>query len=73
MPPKADVPRTLVNEKAMRLWLKKAGGDPGGQGSEGQANQPANSTTERRKKLRLDVHGDAQSKQNDTNEEPTAK
>ncbi|KAJ1419373.1 hypothetical protein SESBI_15122 [Sesbania bispinosa] len=26
MPPKADVPRTLVNEKAMRRWLKKAGG-----------------------------------------------
>ncbi|KAJ1390493.1 hypothetical protein SESBI_37394 [Sesbania bispinosa] len=34
MPPKADVPRTLVNEKATRRWLKKAGGDPGGQGSE---------------------------------------
>ncbi|KAJ1427895.1 hypothetical protein SESBI_09280 [Sesbania bispinosa] len=73
MPPKADVPRTLVNEKAMRRWLKKVGGDPGGQGSENLANQSANSTTERRKKQKLDVLGDAQSKQNATNEEQPAK
>ncbi|KAJ1409045.1 hypothetical protein SESBI_23069 [Sesbania bispinosa] len=73
MPPKADVPRTPVNEKAMRRWLKKAGGDPGGQGSENLANQPANSTTERRKKQKLDVLGDAQSKQNATNKEQLAK
>ncbi|KAJ1425143.1 hypothetical protein SESBI_11258 [Sesbania bispinosa] len=73
MPPKADVPRTLVNEKAMRRWLKKAGGDPGGQGSENLANQHANSTTERRKKEKLDVLGDAQSKQNATNEEQPVK
>ncbi|KAJ1415547.1 heme oxygenase-like [Sesbania bispinosa] len=32
MPPKANVPRTLVNEKAMRRWLKEAGGEPDGQG-----------------------------------------
>ncbi|KAJ1443669.1 hypothetical protein SESBI_00263 [Sesbania bispinosa] len=73
MPPKADVPRTLVNKKAMRRWLKKVGGDPGGQGSENLVNQPANSTTERRKKQKLDVLGDAQSKQNATNEEQPAK
>ncbi|KAJ1426767.1 hypothetical protein SESBI_10017 [Sesbania bispinosa] len=59
IPPKADVPQTLVNEKAMRRWLKKAGGDPGAQASE---NQPTASTNERRKKQKLDVQGDAQSK-----------
>ncbi|KAJ1392663.1 hypothetical protein SESBI_35620 [Sesbania bispinosa] len=54
MPLKADVPRVLVNEKCMRRWLKKAGGDPGAQSSE---NQPTVSTNERRKKQKLDVHG----------------
>ncbi|KAJ1403216.1 hypothetical protein SESBI_27491 [Sesbania bispinosa] len=54
MPPKADVPRVLVNEKSMRHWLKKAGGDPGAQSSE---KQPAVSTNERRKKQKLDVQG----------------
>ncbi|KAJ1405791.1 hypothetical protein SESBI_25554 [Sesbania bispinosa] len=48
MPPKEDVPRVLVNEKSIRRWLKKAGGDPGAQGSE---NQPPASTNERRKKF----------------------
>ncbi|KAJ1438228.1 hypothetical protein SESBI_03125 [Sesbania bispinosa] len=71
MPPKADVPRVLVNEKSMRRWLKKAEGDPGAQGSE---NQPAASTNERRKKQKLDVQGDAQSKKKEANEEqPIAK
>ncbi|KAJ1404468.1 hypothetical protein SESBI_26568 [Sesbania bispinosa] len=59
MPPKVDVPQNLVDEKAMRRWLKKAGGDPGVQGSEGK---PTSSTTKRRKKQNLDAHGDAQSK-----------
>ncbi|KAJ1440115.1 putative Zn-dependent peptidase [Sesbania bispinosa] len=68
MPPKADVPRVLVNEKAMRRWLKKAGGDPGAQGSE---NQPAASNNERRKKLKLDTQGDAQSVKKVANEEQT--
>ncbi|KAJ1399215.1 hypothetical protein SESBI_30492 [Sesbania bispinosa] len=65
MPPKVDVPRTLVNEKAMRRWLKKAGGDPGAQASE---SKPASSTNERRKKQKLDVQGDAQSKMKSTEE-----
>ncbi|KAJ1385325.1 hypothetical protein SESBI_41747 [Sesbania bispinosa] len=47
MPPKAEVPWVLVDEKAMRRWLKKVRGDPGFQPSE---NQLAVSTTERRKK-----------------------
>ncbi|KAJ1395224.1 hypothetical protein SESBI_33595 [Sesbania bispinosa] len=40
MPPKATVPRTLVNEKAMRRWLKEAGGEPDGE------NQSKPTTTE---------------------------
>ncbi|KAJ1441950.1 hypothetical protein SESBI_01160 [Sesbania bispinosa] len=44
MPPKATVPRTLVNEKAMRRWLKEAGGEPDGQNAGGNVNQPAVST-----------------------------
>ncbi|KAJ1422320.1 hypothetical protein SESBI_13145 [Sesbania bispinosa] len=51
MPPKADVPRVLINEKAMRRWLKKAGGDSGAQTSGGN---PTSSTNERRKKQKLD-------------------
>ncbi|KAJ1440646.1 hypothetical protein SESBI_01712 [Sesbania bispinosa] len=76
MPPKADVPRTLVNEKAMRRWLKKAGGDPSAQASGGN---PTSSTNERRKKQKLDVRGDAQSmmkpadeKQPEVKEMPTS-
>ncbi|KAJ1424588.1 hypothetical protein SESBI_11541 [Sesbania bispinosa] len=70
MPPKADVPRVLVNEKSMRRWLKKAGGDLGAQSFE---NQSAVSTNERRKKQKLDVHGDTQSKKNVANEEQPVK
>ncbi|KAJ1377004.1 hypothetical protein SESBI_49336 [Sesbania bispinosa] len=69
MPPKAEVPRVLVDEKAMRRWLKKVGGDPGFQPNE---NQPAVSTTERRKKQKLDTQGDAQSKIKPTEEKQTA-
>ncbi|KAJ1400650.1 hypothetical protein SESBI_29341 [Sesbania bispinosa] len=59
MPPKANVPRTLVDENSMKRWLKKARGDPAAQASEGK---PTSSTTEQRKKQRLDAKGDAQSK-----------
>ncbi|KAJ1438216.1 hypothetical protein SESBI_03113 [Sesbania bispinosa] len=69
MPPKAEVPRVLVDEKAMRRWLKKAGGDPGFQPNE---NQPAVSTTERRKKQKLDTQGDSQSKIKPTEEKQIA-
>ncbi|KAJ1415524.1 hypothetical protein SESBI_17951 [Sesbania bispinosa] len=62
MPPKANIPRTLVNEKAMRRWLKEAGGEPDGQNAGGDANRPAVSTSERRKKQKLDVLGEHQSK-----------
>ncbi|KAJ1379052.1 LFI-1 protein [Sesbania bispinosa] len=41
MPPKATVPRTVVNEKAMRRWLKEAGGEPDGQNTGGNVNQSA--------------------------------
>ncbi|KAJ1398526.1 hypothetical protein SESBI_31004 [Sesbania bispinosa] len=62
MPPKANVPRTLVNEKAMRRWLKEAGGEPDGQNAGGDANRPTVSTSERRKKQKLNVLGEHQSK-----------
>ncbi|KAJ1380863.1 hypothetical protein SESBI_45671 [Sesbania bispinosa] len=42
MPPKADVPRVLVNEKSMRRWLKKARGDPGAQGDVQSMKKVAN-------------------------------
>lgn len=61
MPPKATVPRTLVNEKAMRRWLKEAGGDPNAQSSMPISNQPAVSANERRKKQKLDAQGEQQS------------
>ncbi|KAJ1378911.1 hypothetical protein SESBI_47355 [Sesbania bispinosa] len=70
MPPKADVPRTLVNEKAMRRWLKKAGGEPDGRATGGNVNQPTISTIERRKKPRLDDPGETQSKVKTTQESP---
>ncbi|KAJ1409920.1 hypothetical protein SESBI_22391 [Sesbania bispinosa] len=71
MPPKATVPRTLVNEKAMRRWLKEAGGEPDGQNTSGNVNQPAVSTNERRKKQKLDVQGENQSKPTTTEAGPT--
>ncbi|KAJ1420836.1 putative girdin-like [Sesbania bispinosa] len=69
MPPKATVPRTLVNEKAMRRWLKEAGGEPDGQNAGGNVNQSAVSTSERRKKQKLDVQGENQSKPTTTEAE----
>ncbi|KAJ1404885.1 hypothetical protein SESBI_26287 [Sesbania bispinosa] len=71
MPPKATVPRTLVNEKAMRRWLKEAGGEPDGQNTGGNVNQPMVSTNERRKKQKLDVQGENQSKPTTTEAGPT--
>ncbi|KAJ1399984.1 hypothetical protein SESBI_29962 [Sesbania bispinosa] len=71
MPPKANVPRTLVNEKAMRRWLKEAGGEPDGQGAGGNANQSAVSTSERLKKQKLDGQGETQSMPKTAQEGPT--
>ncbi|KAJ1398462.1 hypothetical protein SESBI_31062 [Sesbania bispinosa] len=72
MPPKATVPRTLVNEKAMRRWLKEAGEEPDGQGVGATSNQqPAVSTSERRKKQRLDTQGEQQSKLKTKQDDPT--
>ncbi|KAJ1417831.1 putative kinesin-like protein KIF9 [Sesbania bispinosa] len=71
MPPKATVPRTVVNEKAMRCWLKEAGGEPDGQNTGGNVNQPAVSINERRKKQKLDIQGENQSKPTTTEAGPT--
>ncbi|KAJ1440012.1 hypothetical protein SESBI_02243 [Sesbania bispinosa] len=72
MPPKATVPRTLVNEKAMRRWLKEAGGEPDGQGAGATSHpQPDVSTSERRKKQRLDTQGEQQSKLKTKQDDPT--
>ncbi|KAJ1427241.1 hypothetical protein SESBI_09904 [Sesbania bispinosa] len=68
MPPKATVPRTMVNEKAMRRWLKEAGGKPDGATSH---QQPDVSTSERRKKQRLDTQGEQQSKLKTKQDDPT--
>ncbi|KAJ1397228.1 hypothetical protein SESBI_31962 [Sesbania bispinosa] len=59
MPPKADVPRALVDEKSLRRFLKKARGDSATQASE---DKLVFSTTEQRKKQKLGAQGDAQSK-----------
>ncbi|KAJ1416856.1 hypothetical protein SESBI_17011 [Sesbania bispinosa] len=46
MPPKVEVPRVLVDEKAMRRWLKKAGGDPEQTGATAQpSTQPSASAS----------------------------
>ncbi|KAJ1405739.1 hypothetical protein SESBI_25652 [Sesbania bispinosa] len=72
MPPKATVPRTLVNEKAMRRWLKEAGGEPDGQGAGATSHpQPDVSISERRKKQRLDTQGEQQSKMKTKQDDPT--
>ncbi|KAJ1400860.1 hypothetical protein SESBI_29159 [Sesbania bispinosa] len=72
MPPKATVPRTLVNEKAMRRWLKEAGGEPDGQGAGATSHPQADvSTSERRKKQRLDAQGEQQSKLKTKQDDPT--
>ncbi|KAJ1376950.1 hypothetical protein SESBI_49393 [Sesbania bispinosa] len=72
MPPKATMPRTLVNEKAMRRWLKEAGGEPDGQGAGATSHpQPDVSISERRKKQRLDTQGEQQSKMKTKQDDPT--
>ncbi|KAJ1428969.1 hypothetical protein SESBI_08690 [Sesbania bispinosa] len=64
----SDRLRQILGHEAL---AKEAGREPDGQGAGGNANQPAVSTSERRKKQKLDGQGETQSMPKTTQEGPT--